>query len=210
MTKRNVKNAKSSVATTSKARQRQSRRRLIQTLALGGGIASSKLVPSSWTAPIVKTALLPAHATGSRCSMANHEAFPLIVNADAGPGESDLIVERLADVLIPEAVAGDGDGPPSYELLGCFRIEFFCNENGGTLHALAVPFLGDNPQPMWIDTDFDFGEYGDLMGYCFRVVRSDNSAVLSINFGNCQGLQGPIILKPNISNCELGDLATDT
>ena len=43
------------------------RRRLLKSLAAGGGVwTGSKVLPENWTRPVVDSVILPAHAGGSK------------------------------------------------------------------------------------------------------------------------------------------------
>jgi len=196
--------------------QAKARRRLIQALALGGGIATSKLVPGSWTTPHVKSVLLPAHAAGSRCSLTLGNTTPvnLLVQGDrepAGPGGPESIAEKLARKIVPEAVAGD-DPPIMIELTGCFWINFLCNDPGGELCATAVTFVeggdGAAPDDSPICVPFTFGVELTLEGFCILITNNNNgTATMVISDSGCADSTEPIPLVPNF-NCI--PLATDT
>lgn len=181
---------------------RRARRRLIQTLAVGGGIASSKLVPGAWSSPVVQSALLPAHAVSSGCTLGNPNPVPIIVAMETEhplPGGVNAFARRLADVLVSEANAGR-DTELEYFLTGCFWIEFPCSSDRGTLYASAEMILGDQTDPYQvIQAPFVSGQNGDLEGYCFKVTLMNGGeyAELRINL-DCNDLydREPIELRP--------------
>lgn len=179
-----------------RAQPRSARRRLIQALALGGGITSAKLIPGRWSSPVVKSALLPAHATSSICSLGNSQPYIINITENPNPDQDGIsappgarsVAMRLADLLMPEASAGIPEDRFLVRLTGCFWIEFPCNSDRGTLFASAIDvtadFDEDEEEEQAISAPFMFGEQGDLEGYCFLVERGADGtyAMLRINF----------------------------
>jgi len=202
------------------ARQRKARRRLIQTLAIGGGIASSKLIPAAWTTPIVESALLPAHANTSQCELGNPVA--MVLEVDNTPSRIDIanaskrsetgissILDQLSDALISEALAQDG---VEIILTGCYRIVFPCGSNSGMLYASAVALSADNNEDiMTLQAPFTHDKDGMIGPYCFLVhLIGDNSATLRIG-PECGVLSPPIMLERVFGSCvpESADFLTD-
>jgi len=166
--------------------QTKARRRLIQVLAVGGGIATSKLVPGKWIVPQVKSVLLPAHATGTTCRLGNTTPVVLVAQGNsepAGPGGPESLAEQMARVVVPEAHALD----TPIELTGCFSIEFICNAPGGTLCASAFrPGMDSDDDDSPICVGFDFDVPFDLEGWCIRIQRQENgTAILDISDSVC-------------------------
>jgi len=179
---------------TDTGRSRSNRRRLIQTLALGGGIASAKLVPNTWATPAVQSVLLPAHASGSTCTLGNLE--PPELTLQRNPAGSESLVENIADTLIPRAWA---DSPVF--LTGCYRIEFICNTNKGTLCISIATLTGDEPDLDEICVDFEAGVCMSEEDLWFRVEINDNeSATLLLGGPGCSDTMA-IDLVPN-PKCE--------
>lgn len=207
---RNIKNNTGLTNDAGTHERRRNRRRLIQTLALGGGVVSSKLIPQQWTSPAVNAILLPAHASRSMCSLGNSEVVlsdasilqqdeQLLAKVGNGSTSDRSLTVQVFDALIPEVLAVDG---PEFGVIGCFRIDFVCNSNSGTLCALAVPVGGDNEAEP-ICAGFESGEQGNLEGFCFVVTLQDGgaSAELQIAF-SCGELGEPIPLGPDFEICK--------
>jgi len=174
--------------------KRQNRRRLIQVLALGGGIASAKLIPDRWATPAVKSVLLPAHAAGSECTLGNTEPTGITDSTPAGPIGEGSIAQKVIDTLVPEAW-----GDSAFELTGCFRIDFICNSNEGDLTASVVELDTDLGTPQYKTVHFDFGVCTELVvGIWFRVKRADDAQSAKLFLGpDCANLNiGPILLVP--------------
>ena len=193
--------------------RRKARRRLIQALAVGGGVASSKLVPGAWQSPMVKSALLPAHAVTSGCVLGNNTIRPLLRRGvEIEPTGETSVAQHVISALIPEAQAGEEMQVLLYELTGCFRIVFPCNSDRGTLYATAIDVSYDGAPDdaiMEIQAPFVSGQNGEIGGYCFKVTLMGGGtyAELRINI-DCNDLydREPIDLHQNF-NCEplLGD-----
>lgn len=193
---------------------RLARRRLIQTLALGGGIASAKLIPASWTAPVVETAVLPAHAAGSaECTLGNTRPLPpeQVVEA-AGPGPVLDVVEQVFNTAVPDALAGaEGDGQSrdtALFLTGCYRITFLCNSNEGRLYASATTGEADlDSGDTTLEAHFFFDQLTPLEGdFCFRVTKQNGGTSAQLWIGFCENLDGPFVLddpNPICAPCEL-------
>jgi len=189
-------------------RQRRARRRLIQILAIGGGIASSKLIPPAWTTPVVEATLLPAHAASSGCRLGNSEPFAIGIAealepgsgqiADSGPGSFQ---EWLTNSFIPQAIAVDGF---EIELTGCYWIDFACGSNSGTLYATAREIsLDTDEEPInnfIAQAPFTHDKDGMIGPFCFIVhLNGDSSAPLRVG-PECGNLSPPIALE-KVFNC---------
>ena len=84
----------------------KSRRKLLKSIALGSGaVVAGKSLPESWSRPVVDSVMLPAHAQTSGGPFAGGAVImtPAL--------ESDSILEKAADILVPEAKADSPTNP---------------------------------------------------------------------------------------------------
>lgn len=97
-----------------------SRRKLLQSLVLGGTVAAVKALPDTWTTPIVNSVLLPAHAALSpgECAFYAVSGFPVPEFAEEEGISSELTVcavvcegEPFATVTHQTAFFDDGQIP---------------------------------------------------------------------------------------------------
>lgn len=110
------------------APQQSQRRKLIKTLtSAGGATLLAKSAPNSWTAPLVESVSLPAHAQLSS------------ISGDFGAVDFDgsLVASMTLNLLVPEAHAG-GIDPNTYHLDICFQVE------NGEVTFLIVNFIQDS------------------------------------------------------------------
>lgn len=84
-----------------------SRRKLLKSIALGGGaIVSGKSLPEQWARPVVDTMMLPAHARTSLTTFTSGGTLP---SADAGMLKNDNLFANLSEAMIEEAQANSFD-----------------------------------------------------------------------------------------------------
>ena len=70
--------------------EQKSRRRLLQVLVAGGVVVTAKSVPNSWSRPVVKAVMLPAHAQTSLIILGNNRNLGATDTQDMEQTESLL------------------------------------------------------------------------------------------------------------------------
>jgi len=108
----------------------QGRRRILKSLAIGGGVAATgKVVPEEWKKPLVETVVIPGHALGSSPagSIFRTSNDVVITSTDPdGPSSFDPL-----ELLVPSANADTINGCTAYSnaVSAMYDITFAFNPN---------------------------------------------------------------------------------
>jgi hypothetical protein len=152
----------------------KSRRKLLKSIALGGGaIAVAKTLPESWTKPVIDSVMLPAHAAASDLSL---------TVTDIGTNADQDGISILFDGSSFTLTAGD-EAENDANLLAFLDVD---NDNGLTFdweEAVGSNHTNDIGDNWTLDSDSFGGDYDDvLQGSHTATVTRDGGSTYLIGF----------------------------
>ncbi len=113
------------------------RRRVLKTLAAGGGVVvAGKTLPQSWYKPVVETVVLPAHAQTSGCGEATFIRATSPNSENGGTERFILIVDDSDNVLA--RCGGGGDIVAEVSSLPAGVYQIFGDSAGPLNHTVRI------------------------------------------------------------------------
>jgi len=152
----------------------ESRRKLLKSIAAGSGaVVAGKSLPDKWTAPVVDSVMLPAHAQTSPATYSTTQQ----VDPCAGAGEQEILAPTTTIDFDVTGVTPTGDGTLEVIALGDLNSP---DENWEvSIEGTVLGFLGNNGGTEGVTPSSD--TYDLTKGF-LETVGADNT--ITVTFTN--------------------------